>query len=162
MSLPSLVSDTAMTFSMPDSSTNASCAPMPSNLFGLGVNGRPVSAAMRSQNTRSKSGCRLSPVPTAVPPCGRRQQARHRGTQPLDAELHLARPGAELLAERHRHRVHHMGAADLHDRRPFAWRARASAARSVSRAGISACMASTAAMCITVGKLSLEDWPRLT
>ena len=55
------------------------------------------------------------PLPIAVPPCA---SACSRGRQELqagDAVLDLRAPGAELLAERERHRVHQVRAAGLDD-----------------------------------------------
>ena len=121
-----------------------------------------MSAESRAQNTRSKSGWRFRPVPTAVPPCGTDSRRGSVAVQALDAEFHLARPGGEFLAERDRHRVHHVGAADFDDAATIrAARASSDCCR-VCNGGISACTASAAAMCIIVGKESLEDWPRLT
>ena len=53
------------------------------------------------------------PVPTAVPPCASAcSRGRHR-LQSRHAVLDLRAPGAHLLAERHRHRVHQVRATGL-------------------------------------------------
>ena len=72
MSLAILVRETATTLSAPDTSTKASCAPMPSNLLGFGLKATPLSVLTSSQKTASNPAGALSPVPTAVPPCGSR------------------------------------------------------------------------------------------
>ena len=69
-SIAIFVSETAMTFSAPDSSTSASRLACASN----GSSGAAMSKLARSDSnarTRSaNSGCVLRPLPTAVPPSG--------------------------------------------------------------------------------------------
>ena len=69
MSLAILNRATASVFNAPCSATSASAAPIASNLFGADTNGNPVSAAISAATRAPNSGCALSPVPTAVPPC---------------------------------------------------------------------------------------------
>ena len=90
-------------------------------------------------------------------------QVGHGRLDVLEAVVELRHPSRHLLAERHRDRVLEVRAADLDDRRRTPWPSgRASRAASappgISRRRISA----TAAMCMAVGKVSLEDWLRLT
>ena len=152
-----------MTLSTPDSSTIVSCAASSANLLGAEVNGSCVSFAISLAKSSAKPLGALRPVPTAVPPCARR---RTRGSTPSIRSMQsvdLRGIAGEFLAERQRRRILQMGAADLDDasptlrlsarRRVHAPSARASAADRPRRA---------AAMCIAVGKLSLDDWPLLT
>ena len=69
-SLAILVSDTAITFSAPDSSTSASRLPCASNGSSGARISSPVSAASISRTRAANSGWVLSPVPVAVPPSG--------------------------------------------------------------------------------------------
>ena len=69
MSLATLESETAMTLSTPDSSTNVSWLANASNLFGAVSNGSRVSLAISSAKFSANPLGALSPVPTAVPPC---------------------------------------------------------------------------------------------
>ena len=62
-----------------------------------------------------KSRCRLSPVPTAVPPSASSCNAAIACSARRFSETHLLRVTAELLAEPDRRRVHQMGATDLDD-----------------------------------------------
>ena len=81
---------------------------------------RPVVRCESSAaNARPKFGCALMPVPTAVPPCAQaRAGAAARRLMRCDAALDLRAPAAELLAERHRHRIHQVRAAGLDDAAP--------------------------------------------
>ncbi len=58
------------------------------------------------------------PVPTAVPPSGTSATRGSAACDALDAEAHLARVAAELLAEGHGRRIHEVGAAGLDGARP--------------------------------------------
>ena len=69
-SLAILVSETAITFSAPDSSTSASRLACASNGSSGARTSRPSSDASRSRTFAANSGCVLSPVPVAVPPSG--------------------------------------------------------------------------------------------
>ena len=68
MSFATFISETAIVFSWPESSTCASCAASASNLFGAVTKGSPVSFAISVAMRTANSGCEFSPVPTAVPP----------------------------------------------------------------------------------------------
>mmetsp|Transcript_17428 Transcript_17428/g.53994 ORF Transcript_17428/g.53994 Transcript_17428/m.53994 type:complete len:214 (+) Transcript_17428:344-985(+) len=67
-SLAILSTLSAMVFRMPASAICASCAASDSNLLGADEKGNPVSAVISLAASSAKSGCELSPVPTAVPP----------------------------------------------------------------------------------------------
>ena len=69
-SLAILVSDTAITFSAPDSSTSASRLPCASNGSSGALIGRPVSADSVARTFAANSGWVFRPVPVAVPPSG--------------------------------------------------------------------------------------------
>ena len=68
ISLAILYSPAAIVLSIPDISTNASCAASASNLFSAVTNGNPVYVLTSLANTSANLGFALSPVPTAVPP----------------------------------------------------------------------------------------------
>ena len=70
MSPAILVSDTAITFSAPDSSTSASRLPCASNGSSGAEMVSPVSAASFSRTFAANSGWVFRPVPVAVPPSG--------------------------------------------------------------------------------------------
>jgi hypothetical protein len=70
MSPAILVSETATTFSAPDSSTSASRLPWASNGSSGAEIVSPVSALSRSRTFAAKSGWVFRPVPVAVPPSG--------------------------------------------------------------------------------------------
>ena len=157
MSAPASVRSAALAF------TIASCAESAAKKLAAGWNGLPVSSLMCPAAVSPKRGSALSPVPTAVPPSAsscRPGSARAHGRERL---VELRHPAGDDLAERDRRRVLQVRAADHHDAgellRPCAPACRA-APRSPGSATSSS--STTAAMCITVGKVSLLDWPRLT
>ena len=109
-----LVSDTASTFSAPDSSTSASRLAWASKgSFGASIWRRPDSLRRRGRTRAANFGCVFSPVPVAVPPSGIWPDVHERGGDPLLGERDLGGVAAELLAERHGYRVHQVGAARL-------------------------------------------------
>ena len=65
-----LISETAITFRAPESSTSASRLAWASNGSSGGEIVRPVSASRRSRTLAAKSGWVFRPVPVAVPPSG--------------------------------------------------------------------------------------------
>ena len=69
-SLAILESETAMTFSAPDSSTSASRLPWASKGSSGARMSSPVSAESRSRTLPAKSRWVFRPVPVAVPPSG--------------------------------------------------------------------------------------------
>ena len=69
-SLAILVSETARTFRVPDSSTSASRLPWASNGSSGGLMASPVLSVSRARTRAANSGCVFSPVPVAVPPSG--------------------------------------------------------------------------------------------
>jgi hypothetical protein len=82
---------------------------------------RPAPAAGRAARQQGRhprpeaSGCVFSPVPTAVPPMARRCTATSAWRRLLVAQRELGRVAAELLAQRHRRRIHQVRAAGLDD-----------------------------------------------
>ena len=69
-SLAIFVSETAMTFSAPESSTSASRLPCASNGSSGARMSRPVASESSARTFSANSGCVLRPVPVAVPPSG--------------------------------------------------------------------------------------------
>ena len=118
--------------------------------------GRSSSTSTATTLAPKPSGA-LSPVPTAVPPIGSSPRRGSVALHPLDAGLDLAGVAAELLAERHRHGVHQVGAAGLDHGAPLPGLA-GQRLRAVPRAPGSGrrTAASVAAMWVAVGKVSLE------
>ena len=100
------------------------------------------------------------------PPCRRWRARRARAASPRSRSrscVELGDVAAELLAERERHRVLQVRAADLHDvgelLRPWPRARRAAPARS----GRARCtISSAAAMCIAVGNVSFDDCDMFT
>src|SRR5690348_7574338 len=72
-SLEIFISEHASVFNWPDSSTAASCADMPSKKLPEGENFTPDLFDSSAQIARANFGSALMPVPTAVPPCGKRR-----------------------------------------------------------------------------------------
>ena len=68
ISLAIFITEQAITFNAPDTSTKASCAAKASNLLGAVINGKPVSVETFSATFSAKPILVFSPVPTAVPP----------------------------------------------------------------------------------------------
>ena len=114
-SLAILVSETATTFSAPDSSTSASRLPCASNGSSGALTVRPVSAASFSRTRAGELRVRVEAG------AGRRAAERDLGDlrqRVLDApaaEPHLRGVAGELLTERDGHGVHQVGAAGLDD-----------------------------------------------
>ena len=90
--------------------------------------------------------------------------ARQRLLDALDAVIDLLRVAGELLAQRQRRGVLHVGAADLDDVRERLAPCRSSALCRCASAGMQPVVRSPRppAMCMAVGKVSFDDWPRLT
>ena len=131
-SLAIFISAAASVRSAPWASTRASCAARAANLFGAETNGSPVSSAIFAGHPLAELGWALSPVPTAVPPMRQLvQAAAASASMPREAVVELGDVARELLAERERHGVLEVRAADLDDRRrtPAPWLAACRAAR---------------------------------
>ena len=145
--------------------TMASCAASASNLFGAVMKARPVESARCSATMRWSK------------PAGGVEAGADGGA--ADGELAQAgavwlstcrvacrscwRVAAEFLAERERGRVHEMGAADLDDlARTRRFRLPALGQRRQRWEQARCSWLATAAMYIAVGKVSLDDWDRLT
>ena len=118
-SLQILVSETAMTRRAPDASTSPSRAPCASKWSFASVIGSPESAAsdgddlLREARRGVDAGADGGAAERNLGDAGERRPAIA-----LDAEPHLARVAAELLAEGDRGRVHEVGAAGLHGALP--------------------------------------------
>jgi hypothetical protein len=143
-------------------STTASCAESRANLFPPDTKGRPVSSAMRRAATSPKREWAFSPVPTAVPPMAS-------GYRPSTARPTTVSAWASWAAQPEIAWPSVSGVASCRWVRPIITTSAKAAAfsskvrRSAAAAGSNApASSSTSAMCITVGKASLEDWPRLT
>mmetsp|Transcript_12555 Transcript_12555/g.52808 ORF Transcript_12555/g.52808 Transcript_12555/m.52808 type:complete len:221 (+) Transcript_12555:424-1086(+) len=162
MSLATFMSEHATTLRAPLISTIASCAAIASNLLRAVTNGSPVAAATFSATFSAKPSLVLRPVPTAVPPCASSSTAG-------SAARTRAAPLATCAAYPPNSWPSVSGTASWVCVRPILtmWSNSsaflASAALSESSAGATRCAASVAAaMCITLGKVSFELWPRLT
>ena len=115
-SLAILVSETATTFSAPDSSTSASRLACASNgSSGARIVEAGVGRRARSRTRSANSGCVLRPVPVAVPPSGIWATCGSAFAHAPAAEPDLRGVAGELLAERDRDRVHQVRAAGLDD-----------------------------------------------
>ncbi len=142
--------------------TTASCADRAANLLGADTKGSPVAAARLAATLAPKSGCAFSPVPTAVPPSASAQSPGSVALMPASASSICAtQPEIAWPSVR--------GVASCRWVRPTITTLSnaAALAASVSRRWVSAgnswpSISSSAAMCITVGKASLEDWPLFT
>jgi hypothetical protein len=89
------------------------------------------------------------------------EKAGQRILQTVQPKFHLARPGGEFVSQRHRDRVHHVRAADLYDVRPLRCTL---VQRRVERgkSSLQPFYGFRGRDVHHVGKLSFEDWPRLT
>ena len=115
-SLAILVSETATTFSAPDSSTSASRLAWASNgSAGASIFSLVCLVSSRCAPRSANFGWVFRPVPVAVPPSGIWRRATSAASTRSWPEAHLRRVAAELLAERHRHGVHEVRAAGLDD-----------------------------------------------
>ena len=109
-----------------------------------------------------KRGCAFNPVPTAVAPNASSWSGSRRGAHARERAIQLRDPPADHLAERDRHRVLQVGAADHHDV-GIGTRLGVERVAQAVTAGISRwTMPSTVTTCITTGKPSFDDWPLLT
>ncbi len=114
-SLAILVSETAITFSAPESSTSASRLPCASKGPRARATSSPVSDDSVARTVSANCGCVFRPVPVAVPPSGICADVREGGLDTRAAEADLRGVAGELLAERDRDRVHQVRAAGLHE-----------------------------------------------
>ena len=163
MSLAIFISVTARPRSAAWARTIGSSEPRAANLFGAVTNGTSSARRASIATSAPKPFGALSPVPTAVPPTARSKQALARVLDIGQTRLELGGVARPLLADRQRHRVLEVGAADLDDRSSIRRTSPRSRRAARSRCGISASsIAVTAAMCIAVGKVSLLHWPMLT
>ena len=103
------------------------------------------------------------PVPTAVPPSGSAHSRGSVSSQARDAVFDLRRVAAELLAERHRRRVHEVRAAATSRRARTRAASCAAPCASCSHAGIrSSATPSAAARCTADGNTSFDDCDAFT
>ena len=124
---------------------------------------RPVSSDSRARTRSANSGCVFRPVPTAVPPSGIWPSRGNVSRDARDALAHLRRVAAELLAERHGHRVHPVGAARLDDVVELARLRLERRARASSSAGSSSFDDLAERGEVHRGREDVvDDWPMLT
>ena len=162
-SLAIFVSETATTLSAPEASTSASRAACASNGSAGAEIVRPVPLGEELADARRELGMGVQAGAGGGAAERDLAEPRHRVLDPRDPLAHLRRVAGELLAERHRDRVHHVRPARLDDvvelgglpleRLRERRRARAGGR---SRAGPSA------ARWTADGKTSFDDWPMLT
>ena len=117
MSLAIFISAAASVFRAPDASTIASWAASASNLLGALTNGWPVRRRDPGRDALGESRRRVQPGAHRGPAQRQLVQVRQRSLDPLAAAFDLLRVAGEFLAERQRHRVHQVRAADLDDLR---------------------------------------------
>mgnify|MGYP003693621371 CR=1 FL=1 len=124
--------------SAPLAITRSSWAASAANLLAAETNGRPVSSAILRRDGLAEAGGRVEPGADRGAADREGAEAR-RASRSIRAEVgvELGDVAGELLAERERHRVLQVGAADLHDvvelARPWR-RARPAARRRSGRA----------------------------
>ena len=164
MSLAIFISDTASVLSAPLANTSASWAASAANLFGADTNGRPVSSAISAAAPVGELGVGVEPGADRGAADGELVEPGQHLLDALEVGVELRHVAAELLAERERHRVLQVRAADLHDvgelvrlRR----RARRAAARTDGHQ-LACTTSSAAAMCIAVGNVSFDDCDMFT
>ena len=114
-SLAIFVSDTATTFSAPDSSTSASRLACASNGSSGAEISRPLASLSARPDALGELGVRVQPVADGGAAERDLRDLRQRVAHAPRAEAHLRGVAGELLAERHRHGVHEVRAAGLHD-----------------------------------------------
>ena len=161
-SLPIFISAAARVRIAPWALTSASWAASASNLLGAVTNPMPVIFAISFATRCPKSAGAFKPVPTAVPPrassCrwGMAASMCSRQWSSCETQPDISWPSV-------------IGTASWRCVRPIltmpanSLAFRSSVSRSVRTAGISRRrISATAAMCMAVGKVSLEDWLRLT
>ena len=161
-SLAIFIMSQASAFSAPWANTNSSFDVRAWNLFGAVVKQMPVSSETAAATETSKSFGAFRPVPTAVPPSASSRSGGRDASMSCRSRSRLARQ-PEISCE------NAMGVASCKWVRPdftipsFSSSSRRSVAASVSIAGITLfSRIVTAAICIAVGKVSLEDWDIFT
>ena len=163
MSLAIFISDTASVLSAPLANTSASCAASAANLFGRRHERQAGELGDLRRGTLGELGVRVEPGADGGAADGELVEPGQHLLDALEVGVELRDVAAELLAERERHRVLQVRAADLHDvgelRRPSPRARRAGA----SPTGTSSCTTSSAAaMCIAVGNVSFDDCDMFT
>ncbi len=153
---------TANVFNAPLAATTASCAANWANLFSALTKLSPVMLDISSATSWENSGCVFRPVPTAVPPkassnksssakSNRRKSASNCETQP-DTSCPRVRGTASMRCVRPILTISdHFSALSF-----------SAFLNALTLGNNSWTKASAAAMCIAVGKVSLDDWARLT
>ena len=142
MSLAILVSDTAMVFSMPDSSTIVSWAASSANLFGRCERQARKVGDLLGEGLGKALRC-VEPGADGRPTLGQAIDSRQHAFDPLDIVRELLGVTGEFLSERERRRVLQMRAADLDDLVPA--RLRPAGRASSSSAGKSRALIARAA-----------------
>ena len=162
MSSAILIRDAASVRSAPLVMTSASWAARAANLLGAVTNGSPVSSAMAAATRTPNSGWVLRPVPDGRAAGGELVEVVEGQLDPPHVGVELGDVAGELLAEGEGDGVHQMGPADLGDagERLRLGRQRIPQVRTAGRSRW--VISSTAAMCMAVGKVSLDDWDMLT
>ena len=157
ISLAIFIRSAASAFSAPCANTISSLEVRAWNLFSAVTKGRPVFSAIFAADRVSKPAGAFSPVPTAVPP----RASASRGFSAI-------RSSSSSFSRLARHPEiswpNRIGVASCRWVRPhlstfaFSFSSRISSCSSRVRAPIVRSTASAAAICIAVGKVSLEDW----
>ena len=162
MSLAIFIRSAARAFRAPWANTSSSLEVRAWNLLGAVTKSFPVSRESAWATPTSKPLGAFSPVPTAVPPRASSFKGGREARSSCRSRSRLVRQ-PEISWEKV------MGVASCKWVRPdftipaFSPSSRAKAAISSSMAGITcSSKASTAAMCMAVGKVSLEDWDIFT
>ena len=161
-SLAILNSAPASVRSLAEQSTSVSCADSAANLLSAAWKGWPVMLAICAAQVSPKRGCAFRPVPTAVPPIANACRPPSERSTPASAcsicatQLPISCPSV-------------IGVASCRCVRPVLttssniWARCCSVALSVRTTGSRrCCTCSTTAICMAVGKVSLDDCPRLT
>ena len=155
------MSASARTRSAPDTRTRASWAPSAAKRLSACLKAIPVSSEIFSAVSSPNFGCAFRPVPTAVPPMASSRARESAYSMPSRAKS-ICATHPEMTWPRR------IGVASCRWVRPtmmtssnsFAFPSRVS--RSWRTRGYMSCSSETTAMCMAVGKVSFEDWPRFT
>jgi hypothetical protein len=146
---------------------SADSAPCVNTMLALAQGGTAVGTGLNAHpEFAEKFAAKVAELTAAL---GQRQHARHGRGDPGAAEGDLGGVAGEFLAEGESSNdtfptaMHIAVAREINDRLMPALHHLHGALDAWCRAGISRSLISRAtAMCIAVGKVSLEDWPRLT
>ena len=157
ISLAIFIRSAASAFSAPWAKTISSLDVRAWNLFSAVTKGRPVFSAIFAAERESKPSGAFSPVPTAVPP-------RARDSSGFSASRSSSSSFSRLERQPEISWQNRIGVASCRWVRPhlstfaFSFSSRISSSFSLTTASMVRSIASAAAMCMAVGKVSLEDW----